>query len=140
MRKRRGFTLLEVLVATSIMGIAVAALLSTLTTAVSNATRVVEADRAAMLARSQMDTLLTDPRLPRLVPMEQLFDPALLGGAKGGWRARVMPFETPAGAVPGSPILERIELEIWWMSGETRRTYALEAFRRTTLLPGDAGL
>ncbi|MBK9168515.1 MAG: type II secretion system protein [Bryobacterales bacterium] len=138
--KRRGFTLLEVLVATSIMGIAVAALLSTLTTSVGNATRVAEADRAAMLARTQMNALLTDPRLPHLIPVEQPFDPSLLGGAKGGWRARVMPFEVPVGAAPGSPILERIELEVWWMNGESRRTYSLEGYRRGTLLPGDTGL
>ena len=46
MRSRRGFTLLEVMVATTIMGIAVVTLLSALSTSVRNATRLTDYVRA----------------------------------------------------------------------------------------------
>jgi general secretion pathway protein I len=129
---RRGFTLLEVLVATTIMGVAVVTLLSALSTSVRNATRLTDYDRAALLARAKMDALLVDPALPKQALLELPLDPALLGGAKGGWRAQVTPFEQGPGDRPG---LERIQLEIWWMSGNQRRSLGLDGFRRTVLPP-----
>jgi len=131
MRSRRGFTLLEVMVATMIMGVAVVTLMSALSTSVRNATRLTDYDRAALLARTKMEALLTDPKLPQNTVIEQSLSPVLLGGARGGWRARVSPFETFQGG--DGPGLDRVQLEIWWMSGEQRRTIALDAFRRSVL-------
>ena len=128
MKARRGFTLLEVLVATTIMGIAVVTLLSALSTSVRNAGRLTDYDRAALLGRAKMDALLVDPILPHQTVMEQDLDASLLGGAKGGWRAQVTPFEQGPGARLG---LDRIQLEIWWMSGSKRRSVGLEGFRRS---------
>jgi len=34
-------------------------------------------------------------------------------------------------------ILERIELEVWWMAGDKRRTFTLDAFRRKQLRESD---
>ncbi|MGH9721529.1 MAG: type IV pilus modification PilV family protein [Bryobacteraceae bacterium] len=133
--KRRGFSLLELLVATTIMGVAVVGLISTLSGSVRSAQRIVEYDRAVLIARSKMDALLLDPTLPKVALLDGPFDAELLGGAMGGWRARVAPFEVPAKVPPGTPILERIDLEIWWMSGEQRRTVRLEGFRRGVLAP-----
>lgn len=128
MRTRRGFTLLEVLVATTIMGIAVVTLLSALSTSVRNATRLTDYDRAMLVARAKMDSLLADPKLPQQTLMEQPLDPVLLGGAKGGWRAQVTPFEPAPGGGLG---LDRVQLEIWWMAGNRRRSFDLEGFRRS---------
>ena len=130
MKSRRGFTLLEVMVATTIMGIAVVTLLSALSTSVRNATRFTDYDRAVLLARAKMDALLVDPALPAQTVLEQALDASLLGGAKGGWRAKVTPFEQGPGDRLG---LERVQLEIWWMSGSQRRSFGLEGFRRTLL-------
>ena len=120
--RERGFTLLEMLVATTIMGIAVIALLANISTSMRHAADLTEYDRAALVARRTMDELLLDPRLPKGAPF---------GG--DGWRAQLTWFEAPPNALPGTPVLERLELEIWWMSGEKRRTIALEGFRRATL-------
>jgi general secretion pathway protein I len=134
---KKGFTLLEVLVATLIMGIAVAGVLSGLSGAARNASRLTEYDRAAMLAKQRMDELLLDRSAPRNQYFEGAFAPGLTGGERSGWRARIAPFEgAPAGG-PGSQIVERVELEVWWMQGATRRTFALEAFRRNLLQQGD---
>jgi general secretion pathway protein I len=137
--RQRGFTLLEVLVATVIMATAVVALLSNLSTSLNNAARLTDYDRAVLLARRTMDELLLQPNLPKLTVIEGSFDPELTG-TNGGWRARVTPFERLPQAGPGTLALDRVELEVWWMSGERRRTLALEAFRSVVLRPEDLAL
>lgn len=135
MRRRRGFSLLEVLVATLIMGIAVVGLLSTMSTSVRNASRVADADRAAMVARSELDRLLADPKLPMNFVIEGRVTAEQFAGREGGWRARVSAFEVPENAAPASPVLQRVEFELWWMDGLTRRTFPIEAYRRAPWRP-----
>lgn len=130
MTRRRGFTLLEVLVATTIMGVAVVTLMSALSTSVRNAGRLTDYDRAALIARARMDALLADPALPNEPILDGPIDATALGGAQGGWRAKVTPFET---APNGLPAIDRVQLEIWWMAGPERRSFPLEAFRRASL-------
>src|SRR5437899_1817949 len=89
MRSRLGFTLLEVMVATTIMGIAVVTLLSALSTSVRNATRLTDYDRAVLLGRAQMDSLLADPALPQLTV---LGDRRAVPGHGGPGRARWRPY------------------------------------------------
>lgn len=133
-RKQAGFTLLEVLVAVAIMGLAIAGVMNGLTSAVRNTDRLTQYDRATLLAQQKMDELLVDRTLPRRTPLEGLFNPALTGGYQSGWRATVAPFETAAGGeAPGLWVLDRVELEIWWMDGSTRRSFALEGYRRALL-------
>ncbi len=137
MKRQSGFTLLEVLVATLIMGIAVAGILNALAASSRNAARLTDYDRATLLARHKMDELLVDYKIPRKIPVEGVFDPALVGGSASGWRARILPFETVPGASPGMWVVDRVELEIWWMSGATRHSFTLEGYRRGVLQPGD---
>lgn len=134
---QRGFTLLEVLVATLIMGIAVAGILSGMAGASRNAARLTDYDRATLLAKQKMDELLIDRAAPRNQDFAAEFDPALTGGVRTGWRARVMPFEATPGASGSRWDLDRIELEIWWIDGQARHSFSLEGFRRNILREGD---
>jgi prepilin-type N-terminal cleavage/methylation domain-containing protein len=134
----RGFTLLEALVATVIMGIAVSGILSGLAAASRNAGRLTDYDRATLLARHKMDELLVDRTLPRNTPMAGIFDPALVGGGASGWNARIAPFDAVPGSGPGNWVVDRVQLEVWWMSGPTRHSFTLEGFRRGVLQPGES--
>ena len=134
MTGKRGFTLLEMIVATTIMGIAVAGLMSGLSASTRNAIRLRDYDRAVQLARLRMNSLLADPSV--LGAQEGLFDPSITGGMECGWRAQIAIAEQAGRAAgPGEYVLDRIQLEIWWTSGGQRRTFPLESYRRRILRP-----
>jgi general secretion pathway protein I len=136
-RSNRGFTLLEMLVATTIMGIAVAGLMSGISSTTRNAARLRDYDRVVQLARLRMNSLLTDPRAPLNLSQEGLFDPAITGGLECGWRAQVSVAEKMPYPAPGDYVLDRVQVEIWWISGGQRRTFPLESYRKRTLRPED---
>jgi general secretion pathway protein I len=128
-RRRRGFTLLELIVATTIMAIAVVGLIAGLSNSTRNATRLLDYDRAVQLARLRMNDLLLDQRIPLNVRVEGRFDPAISGGLDAGWRARVSTAEMPPAPAPGQTSIQRVELEVWWTSGAKERSFALEGYR-----------
>jgi general secretion pathway protein I len=134
---KRGFTVLEMIVATTIMGIAVVGLLSGIASSTRNAARLREYGRAVQLARLRMNELLLDQRFPRDVAVSGPYDPALSGGLEMGWQAHLTTFEMPPAPAPGQFALDRIELQVWWMAGTHRRTFTLDGFRPRVLKPED---
>jgi general secretion pathway protein I len=138
MTKQRGFTLLEVLVATVVMAIAVAGLMSAISSSLRNAARLTDHDRAALLGRQKMDELLVATGLEKGVPFQGTWGPEATGGSEMGWIARLTPFEIPRGERgAGTPFIERVELEIWWMNGAQRRSFRLEGFHRSVMTRAD---
>ncbi|HKD07623.1 MAG TPA: prepilin-type N-terminal cleavage/methylation domain-containing protein [Bryobacteraceae bacterium] len=127
-RADAGFSLLEVLVATVILGVAVTSLIVGLSQSVKNASRLSDYDRSATLARNKMNDLLLDADLPFDGEVEGQFD------KDAGWRAVVRPFEQPPQAGPGTPILQRIALEVWWQPATgPRRTIQVAGYRSTRI-------
>ena len=139
LNQQRGFTLLEALVATMIMGIAVAGILEALAASSRNVIRLTQADRAILLARSKMDELLVNDGLVRKADLGGPFTAAEAGAMTAGWRARVTPIESAPAATERNWVVDRIELEIWWMDGATRHSFSLEGYRRA-LLPQGQGI
>jgi type II secretory pathway pseudopilin PulG len=131
--------LLEMIVATLIMSIAVVGLLGGIAGATRNAARVRDYDRIVQLARLRMNDLMLDPTLTTGGSLGGRFNPAAAGGLEAGWQAQASTFEMPPNPGPNLASLERIQLQVWWMSGEQRRTFTLEAFREHLIRPGDLG-
>ena len=125
----RGFSLLEMIVATAILGIAIIGLMTLTTTVLANAARIREYDRAAMLARTKMNQLLVEEPLPLGMNLSGMFDASL------GWEARVDPFFLPPTPQPGRPMLVQIKLSVWWDSDGRRKRLQLESFRRMIIRP-----
>lgn len=133
---RRGFTLLEVLVATTIMAIAVTALVSNLTGSLRNLDRLTQKDRAATLAKRKMEEFLLNPALPHFQRLAGRWDPPHANDRQG-WQLRVTPFDVPPTAGPGASVLDRLELEAWWTDGAVRRAFILVAYRPGVLTEAD---
>lgn len=133
MRSRAGFSLLEVLVATVVMGIAVTGLIVGLSQSVKNASRLADYDRAALLARTKMGDLLLDVNLPFEGAVEGTFD-STQAAVPSGWKAVLRPFDLPPNAGPGALIIQQIALQVWWQPPTgTRRTLQVESYRPTRI-------
>src|SRR6201999_960214 len=117
MTGRRGFTLLEMMVASTIMAIAIVGLLAGIGGATRNAAHLREYDRAAQLARVQMNNLLSDDLLGQGSTMGGAFNHELTGGMDVQWQARLTNVEMPPNPMVGAPCLQRIELQIAWSAG-----------------------
>jgi prepilin-type N-terminal cleavage/methylation domain-containing protein len=132
-RNQEGFTLLEVLVATVVLGASVAALLSLLSGSLSNARRLQAPEQALLLARSQLNALLAASEQGRAA------DPALpLGQRVRGrwndgfrWEAEANRVSTPRAAVPGEAVLVRIQFDAFWSAGTdgSEKQLSLETYQ-----------
>jgi hypothetical protein len=125
------------LVASTIMAIAIVGLLSGIAGATRNAARLRDYDRAVQLARLRMNQLVADAPAAAGQVLNGTFDASLTGGLEVGWQARLTRVEKPAQPTLGQPSLERIELQIWWVSGRERRSFTLDAYRNHVLQQGD---
>ena len=126
-RGRRGFTLLEVLVAATIMAIAIGTLLASLNTSLANASRLSERDRATLEAKRLLDEIVTDQSiLPGAALAGEV--PPDVGLPKGAWRAEVGVFEAGRPG-PGQRQLQRVAVEITWLSGRSPRKAFIEGYR-----------
>ena len=119
-----GFTLLEVLVATAIVGTAVAALLGLLSGALGNLQQLEAPEQALLLARSQLNELLAvgaepNPATGSPLPLDQKIQGRW--DQQYRWEARATRFRSSPQRMPGETMLVRIELDVFWRSGSDRR-------------------
>src|ERR1700691_1610076 len=118
------------------MAIAVAGLMSAISSSLRNAARLTDHDRAALLGRQKMDELLVATGLEKGQAFQGTWGPEVTEGMQIGWIARLTPFDMPpAPRALGMPFIERVELEIWWMNGPQRRSFRLDGFRRSVMMP-----
>ena len=126
-----GFTLLEALVATAVLGASVAALLGLLSVSLRNAARIEAPERAMLLGESKLNELIsagvteestgeTDALRTNPLP----FDQTLAGrwDERFRWEARMTRFRPAPSAAegsspqraPGGIVLARITLDVFW--------------------------
>ncbi len=133
-RRARGFTLLEILVATAIMGTAVAALFSLLSGALGNASRLQAPSRALLLGQSRMNELLSagiDTGVGTLMAMP--LDQKLQGrwDDQYRWEAQATRWNASPDIPPGQPVLVRVSLDVFWKTqpGKQEKKLSLETYQ-----------
>ena len=120
---KRGFTLLEVLVAVMVMGTAFAAIAGVLGTSMRNVGRAEDYQRVTLLARSQMNELMTLPWKDGTIWSGQWAD-----GYR--WRAQATRVPPPAQeAYYGQYELMRLTLVGTWKTSRGEKTFTLETAR-----------
>ena len=135
----RGFTLLEVLIATAILGTAVAALFSLLSGALANTRKMEPAAQALVYAQSKMSELLVQGLAegPPQTTGPQLVLDQKVGGRfddQFRWEAIATRSEEASQGVAGAPILVKVDLRVFWGSNGAdaqarEKSVALETYQ-----------
>lgn len=124
--KARGFTLIEVLVAFTIMALVLGVMLQTFATGLRNLGAAQSYTDAALRARSKL------AEISQIVPLEAGEHSGELDGGFE-WRALVEPYEpaVPEG-VPGKPRLagQRVEVTVSWAGGRAVTLVTLRLVRQ----------
>jgi|GEM_PF-976870 len=128
-KRRLGFTLLEVLVASTIMAIAVGTIFSALSTSLSTASHITQRDQAAMQAQRILEELLADTTIPRGQQLQGHLNAAQTG-IEADWRAQVTPFE----AAPSGWVVDRVAVELVWRAGNRPGSIQLDGYRTARLI------
>ena len=123
MTRTTGFSLLEMAVATLLLGMAVSGLVALTADSLRAVRNAREYDRAAEAARNSMNDILVLSPLPVRRELRGTH------GRRYSWTAVAEPAEGigDEGGVEG---LVRIRMRLWWDSGGERRTMSLETYRR----------
>ncbi len=133
-QRNSGFSLLEMIVATTVLSLAIVGLLGLIRASLANAVRVREYDRAAMLARSTMTELLATDPLPVPARLSGRYDD------NSGWEARTTPAEMPIMPRIGGVMVAQVNLTVWWNSEGRRKTAVFDGFRRIRIGQEHEGL
>ena len=127
----RGFTLLEVLVATAILGTAVAALFGLLSGSLGNMQRLGAPSRAMLLGQSRMNELLatgveTGGRATVAMPLDQKLQGRWDDQYR--WEALATRVNTDSDISPGQVIMVHVSLDVFWQTspGKQEKKLSLE--------------
>ncbi len=123
MSGQRGTTLLEVVLATLLLGVAAAGLLGAVNRALAGVQAARDHSRAVTHANSVLDELLALPRLRVGQALQGSVD------ATSGWKAVAEPLQLPNDRSGTTGLIE-VQVEVWWLSGGQRKTLTLEGYRR----------
>lgn len=120
---RKGFTLVEALVAVTILGLAAASISGVLSTSLRNVSRAEDYQRVTLLARAQMHELLALERWNA----GQTWKGQWAGDYR--WSAVASPVPRPQGVTDSGMDLMRLTLVGVWQTPRGAKTYTLETAR-----------
>ena len=123
MTRRNGFSLLEMVVATGLLGVAMVGILGSIGSSVTAVGAAREYETAALIARSRMNELLTARPLPLGTTMGDRYPDG------SGWEAIARPMEGFRSDDSGRQLVQ-VSLAVWWNSGGDRKEIRLEGYRR----------
>lgn len=126
-----GFSLMEVLVAVSLLGIAYTTIFSLMTTSLGNVSRLEEREKAVRYAGMKLNELvLRNQQGEEDYPLSGKFDDIYR------WRAEVSPYGVDAEAVKTRPIVPvRIRLTVQRVNHSAEEIYSLETIGWKRKLP-----
>ena len=124
MTGHRGFSLLEMAVATLLLAVAAAGLLGAISESLAAAHSARDREAAIELSRSAMNEILA---MRPLLLGEQA---RVSSDGQSGWVASVR-LDDRFGADARGRRLLHIRLEVWWLAEGERKTTALETYRRS---------
>ena len=127
--KQAGFTLIEVLIASLIMAVAVSALLGNLSVSTGNLIRTGDMDRLTFFSKRKMDELITMQSFPRGGTFQGVFEMDAEKKPISGWQAVIIPVRIST--LNNSEKLDRVELDTWIQVGGKHRTMHLSGYRIT---------
>ena len=135
MRRARGYTLIEVVVAFAVLAVALTLLLGTLTNSTRQVRWSADAGHAAMLAQSVLDQVDTDG------PLREGDRDGELEDGRYRWQLRVHPYRGTAAPAtqpvdPNAPVLLALDLTVQWGEGGPRERLELHSLR---LVPANLG-
>lgn len=123
-RRQAGVSLLEILIAVSILGIAFTAVFASFSTALRTVARLDEHQQVVAFASSKLNEMLLDAALAPGLERSGVSEAAL------HWRARAELAEERAGTVPERPLqLLRVVVEVEWDSANGRQRFRLETLK-----------
>ena len=128
MKKNRGFTLIEVLVAAGILGIVATALFGLLATSLSNLGKVERLHQYQLAALDVMNRVLFLPTLPAPATAEGFID-----NLDARWSISIDPWESDKVINSGSQALVKVHVVVTWPGNTTDRTIDLESLKATKI-------
>ena len=132
MKHNRGFTLIEVLVATSVIAITATALFGLLSTSLSNLRKVEDLYRYELAAEDVMNRVLSLPDVP--VPaMAQ----GIVENSQAQWAVSVEPWAPPIVQNETQQAIVKIRVVVTWPGRSSDRNIELESLKRTKMVSYD---
>jgi len=124
MKHRRGFTLIEVLVAASVLGIAATALFGLLSTSLSNLRKVEDLHRYELAAQDLMNRVLLLQTLPAPATAEGAVD-----NLSANWRVKITPWAPATLEKKPEQAVLNIQVEVIWPGRSSQRNVAVESLK-----------
>ena len=134
MRNDRGFTLIEVLVAASVLGIVATALFGLLSASLSNLRKVEQLHQYELAAQDVMNRVLFLPTLPAPANAEGSID-----DRGGHWAVDISPWAPEKLEKAPNPSVVKVRVVVSWPGRLSERSVELESLKVTKIENYDLG-